>query len=877
MWQRVYRYWLVASLLSISFLSFSFAQLLNWQYEDILTDIQQPASFPAMVIDVQGNTHFTLWDAELNILYYALKNKRTGTLALERIPDTGTFGYRSAIKIARNGDIHIGYLHNNSGVSTLRHAIKTPAGDWTIERATPVDNIGIYGPDIQYPTYVQPSLDVFFAPNNEPGILYFDGRYLAIIRCDPAENGLPGNAYAGYRMDMNMAIKQGNEWIEQDFPDIKYTGDVPCLPTGDRFGEFGHMEQTSDGRYIAVTPSRHNHDLLVMVSAPNDLASWKVYAVDSTRRILASNNRDFWESYGFLDTELSGDTVLHVSYNLSNKYGVTTTFTNRQTAYYLQVHLDSLDLPGYTPIHHHATPTNRAAFHTALAVINPDTVVEVYYERAQRQLRTLTTYDRGQNWDEETILSLSTDGQVSAGVFEDSLFIYVHESLEGTLLELSKYKTDLSWQVRRLTRSQERGAHLSAQVVRTTQSDQVYVAFTEEETDVLTYGLRQNGQWTYEQVDTTNLGFGPVSLLVDDQGQPVIAYITESNANLRLAKRNGADWEVEIVVDSLLPLELSAVAFEGIFHLFFFDGSGRNLRHYAGNPTIGWTGEIVDSSSSIIGQRPRAEVTADGKLHVSYHDLASGSLKYGSKPVNGSWTLDMVGIPGEFSPSDNDLAIRSDGEPAIAFREGFRDSLFLAVRAGVGNWTVSNIRGDQNNLTGKPIRLILSQNDRPWVLYNFETVTTELRLVRLDENQTWQRVSVINNNAQLGRVFDFQLVDTDFYIVGKKNQPGNNGLGLLFASEGISTPIDGQAFQADWDIYPNPTSDAFTLTGPPGVDLLTDQSLTLYNTKGQAWHLNPSGAAEQAWQVSLPPLVPGLYVLKGMTSHGPLFEKVLIK
>ena len=65
------------------------AQFLQWEYEDVLTDVQQSGANPDMVADEQGNLHVTFWRKEADQLTYAFRDVSTGNWTYE-ILDEGS-------------------------------------------------------------------------------------------------------------------------------------------------------------------------------------------------------------------------------------------------------------------------------------------------------------------------------------------------------------------------------------------------------------------------------------------------------------------------------------------------------------------------------------------------------------------------------------------------------------------------------------------------------------------------------------------------------------------------------------------------------------------------------------------------------------------
>ncbi|RMG59924.1 MAG: hypothetical protein D6722_21545, partial [Bacteroidetes bacterium] len=188
------------------------AQFLNWSYEDIITDLQQSGANPDLYVEADGDLHISYWKEALNRLTYGYRNHQTGTWAFEDITDEGTYGFKSAITVDGNGHVHIAYLHNDAGIATLKYVSNT-SGSWVVEAVNGTQSVGIYGFDLDYPTYVQPSLDIFLQPSGRPAIVYFDGRSGTITPCTPVPQ-----TYINYELDMDMVTKEADgSWLPYAF------------------------------------------------------------------------------------------------------------------------------------------------------------------------------------------------------------------------------------------------------------------------------------------------------------------------------------------------------------------------------------------------------------------------------------------------------------------------------------------------------------------------------------------------------------------------------------------------------------------------------------------------------------------------------------
>ena len=206
------------------------------------------------------------------------------------------------------------------------------------------------------------------------------------------------------------------------------------------------------------------------------------------------------------------------------------------------------------------------------------------------------------------------------------------------------------------------------------------------------------------------------------------------------------------------------------------------------------------------------------------------------------------------------MALDTLDQPLIAFCDAFVDSIFLAEWNGT-TWESDQVEGESADFTGVNLSLVISDLNSPWIAYNLLTSVGELRLVFRDPSGVWKPISVLANNAQIAEPFDFHLVEKDFYVIGQKAQINNRGIGLLYASEGLSTLSEPEILQTDWQLFPNPAAQHATLAWehlPQGP-----LNLSVYNVNGQEVYFYSEKIAKDKGQIILhtKDWVPGVYML----------------
>lgn len=804
-----------------------YAQSLDWEYENILTDTESPGANADLVVDSDGNMHISFWKEGEDRLAYAFRDKQSGIWTIDNVMDGGNYGFRSAIAVDDNGDAHIAYLFNNADQSQLHYASNV-SGSWVVEPLFSGVNIGPYGTDLAFPTYIQPSLDIFIDAAGEPSILFFNGNVPLIATC----NGIQYYG-AGYELNLNLLRHPGNgNWTYEPFDPVPYKGDNACLVGNDRFGEFCQVFPRNGAPPVAIANSLHNHELLLFQAASDSLDQWQSVAIDSVLRF--QTTAAFNEGFNFIDGSLSNDSMLHLTYRLAHHYGLGPINFSRQQFLYTKINLNAMGDSAYSAFHHTFTPNNFSRSHFSISHSSDDDVYVAYMDDRDGKLMVHQTNDGGDNWNTEELFDMTTNSSIQSATYGDSIFVFVYDVEKEGLRMFSKSLSGTNWEHEFAIISDQRGNAVSSDVIRDNGEDQMYIAFDEGGKEQLFFGERLNQSWTFDAVDSAGRGLGAISMQMSTAGEPCIAYVFESNETLRLAHRSGSNWQTEIIDSESMARDIILKEYQDSLHIVYYDISEGDLKYVRGKSGGSWTKEVIDSTSLIVGQRPDLLIDASGTLHVSYIDVFLSQMRYARRSTNGQWTFEDISPIQEHTPTFNSIGLSSSGTVYVAFRDAAVDSIFLATKVPGGTWNIDGIIGGEVSQIGTPLKLLIDESDRPWILYNYASVQDELRLVRRDKWGNWHDVSVLNNQAEVANVFDFHLVEEDFYVIGKQNQIGNEGLGFLFAERGVATNLEQWTMNNSWKIFPNPSSSVLNMSLTTSAAM--PMSIGIYNLDGKMIH-----------------------------------------
>lgn len=840
------------------------AQFLDWDFEDIHTDVRQSGARPDLVRDGLDWFHTVYWHQERNQLVYGFQAPGTAWQWLD-VPDSGTFGYEARLIVDDNQTAHIAYLHNDGGESTLRYAAYEN-GLWTIEEVLPGVAIGPYGPDLNFPTYIQPSLDIFLQDNGRPAIMFFNGDFGSIVTCSQVIS-----IYTGYELNLNVALQvNDDQWLNTPQADVPYTGNLVCINGSDRFGEFCQVLEQSDGDRFALAVNLHNHELMYYRASPGDPSNWTYTILDSTSRTLAEEDIYFRESYHFPAASMQSDTVMHLAYGIAHHYGQANNWFNRSLFFYARFHPDSIGQPAYSPFFYEFPFPNEYRAFFQIAAATDDQVFISYYHPETSSMVVLETTNGGQNWTPDTLRQINLTARLQMQVRGDSLHVFAFDEDRNQLLQSSRPLNQPTWVDRYITQNESSGEFLSSVVRRENGQDQFWVAYTETGADQLQFAQKSSGNWTFETIDANERNVSDVSMQLNAAGEPVVAYVFRDLERLKIAYKEGGVWQFQTPESSSSARDVQLGLTPDSLHLMYYDISIGALKHTHGAYPAGpWQTDILDASSSIVGQRPSFVIDEQDQLHVAYMDVLNAKLRYAFRNTSGIWTLEDLTEAQNYTPANVSLAIGQDGNPRAAFRNAGANDIQYAERTG-GSWQVNPVDGDVANIVGQPLRLILDSLDRPWILYNYAAVLDELRLVRRTNGGSWAQVSVLNPK-EIANVFDFSLVEEDLYVIGRKNVVGATGIGLLYAEQGIKTQISAQLKPTALQMFPNPGREVVAIQVDPG---LQPSRLEVYNLQGQSvhfWEIEP--AVETMFSWSTADLPPGVYLFRLQSREGMLTRR----
>lgn len=739
------------------------------------------------------------------------------------------------------------------------------SGGWVVESPAGNEEIGPYGADFNAPRLSQGSLDIEIKADGEPFITFYDGSADLLIGCSLTL----GPVYINYDLELKVAERSsGNTWQVHEFPDLPNKNFPGCLNQGDRFGEFCQILPRGNGQYLVLTNSVHNHELLLFRSAVNDLSNWEYQVIDSFRSILGGTE-DFFDTFEAPRAVMSGDSLIYLLTSGSVEYGFSNR-TNRNFLAFYQLDQDSIGAETFSITSQQVIP-NATLYRSYVGITSrhPDSIYQVFVDVRDNTLQLQYSFDGGNIWDADTLGDFLTSTRMETHIIGDSLYIWGSDENKNAIVEIALPLDVNSSSFRFATINESRGRLHSSFVVRQGSPDVVSSVYSENFRDHLLFSSNESGAWIEEEITSVENLVG-LKMTGDNTGEPLVVYTAGVPEQTFLLRRSGGTWTSEIVSTTGLRGLSIIEATDSIF-VTGNDLATEDLMIYA-RPTSGsvWSSTLLDSSGTISVLKSNADT-----LHLIYKNIGTSQVFYRYRAPGGPWQVEEVSSPQNYNPQSLDIEISPNGTPVIAFKDGKTDQIFLA-EPDAGSWMISEVPTDPGNLIGAPLNLIVDSKNRPWVLYNFPDIQDELRLTRRSGAGVWFDVSVLNNQKQVANEFDFHLVEDDFYIIGRKNEAVDQGIGLLFAQEGVRTRLTPDAPQLAFTLAPNPAIGVVESTIE--TDTQGEMFFRIYNLHGQIVHhevvYNPGGVVTTI--LDLRTLSAGRYMVQVIAEGKSGVKKLLL-
>ncbi len=281
-------------------------------------------------------------------------------------------------------------------------------------------------------------------------------------------------------------------------------------------------------------------------------------------------------------------------------------------------------------------PMLNPMFYEPSITITPDGMIHiaaVFADYTSSYARLVHAYSNGSGWNSRFILvEFAMDGtMLKHGPTGDLFTAFRPNTYEfDATVAVSNYDGGLLW-YRILNHSVDiytGGAQLDIAV---DQNNEPHIIFTENaawDPTPYQYGFRQNGNWTFEDLDPLLTIPAGSAIEVLNDNTPVVAYSNLALPRIMLAERTGGVWTRSNIGAMGTPtiLDMGVDACDNI-HIAYVDSGSGNL-YYATNRSGQWNFTQIDGSSYVSWPMLSMDIDSQGRPHIAAIEHESESVRY---------------------------------------------------------------------------------------------------------------------------------------------------------------------------------------------------------------------------------------------------------
>ena len=892
---------------SILFFSSPGQYYLPWNFHNYLNDLQQSGESPDMLIDNAGGIHISFWNKNEDRLVYTYKNPGSSVWNFELVDSFNLCGFKSSIALDPGGNICIAYFYSDLGSNSVAFAKRISANNWQIQNLPGNNSPRDWGDYGRYSSHIQTedlrhSIDLAFAPNGEPTIAFFDAWYsfLPEVNC----NGAPYGYYQDYDFKMVKAWRTGSTWNIYKFPkfsDISQSCVGENLPDGDRFGETCNVLYGLNGKEYFTTHSYSNNRILLYEKTSGDTlfqsetidSFYNIFPCLNTPNLCCLGNNPsnpayvrYWHTLESVSSAIGTDGRVHMVYCSSTEYGRDwDPYNNSGFNGLCYSNVDSSGNIFQYNFYPSTCPYKPYYTLTSIEAKGADSVFIAFSDKTNFVEYVATSLDTGHTWVIDTIALYFPHSPPVIRVFADTIRVAIYNPDADQLLLYSKRMGTSNWLRSPITLTQNRGASLDAKTRVVAGDTVVSIGFNDSRQGNLFFGkgVMNNGifNWTTEHLDSTEDGFDQVKLIEDSGGNPVMIYHDLETGDLALKRKVGVTWQTEIIIPACAPNYISVIMdSQDSIHLAWYSNQSASAWYGVKLVTDAtWqTIELIDSNSGPAGIHLSLNLDNNGIPEVAYHTQGNSNLVHAKRMGVNNWVTEPVdsNISGQMGYYTN-IKTGNGNRPVISYRDHFANVLYLAEKTSAGTWTRSVVENSGGDNIGAPNSLWIDPGGNPWVAYNFSLGFDRIRL-KMRDTTGWHPISV-SSIGQIANSFSFLELNGDFFIVGKKNELRNNGIGVLHAPRGLFIYNEPQI--ADWlpnaEIYPNPVVNRVNIS--LDFALKGDYQISLLDLSGrvlQQQMVACNSPGEITWEVNTEGLQTGLYLLSLASDNFSVSRKLMV-
>lgn len=240
-------------------------------------------------------------------------------------------------------------------------------------------------------------------------------------------------------------------------------------------------------------------------------------------------------------------------------------------------------------------------------------------------------------------------------------------------------------------------------------------------------------QWSAPSiVDTRKVG-GEMSLSLDAQGRPAVAYYDRVQGDLHYAQLQSGSW-LKAKIDfegNVGDFPSLTFAQGGRPFISYYDRTNGDLK-LAWRTTSGrWLHQPIETAGDVGGYSSIAADPRNGLLRIAYSDIGGNRLKYASQNPDGTWFLRSIDRNATAGVRFTSLAIQPDtGNPHIAYYDVRKKDLRVAYMTNVAAGLWASDRVATAGAQGEFANIYIDEGGNPAVVYMNRTLGTVHKTVK---------------------------------------------------------------------------------------------------------------------------------------------------
>ncbi len=244
-------------------------------------------------------------------------------------------------------------------------------------------------------------------------------------------------------------------------------------------------------------------------------------------------------------------------------------------------------------------------------------------------------------------------------------------------------------------------------------SGKFYMAYQDAVHANLRWAVSGTGGWSLGVADNKAGSGYQSSILVDSNGKMQIVNFDIDAQSLRYATNEGTSWYVNTVDSGGFTGSRNSMAIDRFnnVHIAYVNATSNELMYAHWTPLIGWTNEVVDSSSIPAGSETSIAVDESGNAYISYYNSASHSLKFANN-VGGVW-VNQTAIGGD--PYFESMVLDSSLRAHIFFYDGLNHNVIYVNHTQGGSWNSQVI--DSSGQASGDIQAVMDSGGKLHVMY----------------------------------------------------------------------------------------------------------------------------------------------------------------